>query len=445
MTTKSLKILFVGRSTNQWPYHSTLLTCLANAGVKLDVIYSPRWSKKGEIHIDSKKLDNINSNINIIFGDLFSEKKLNFLYSFREFISACSFLYENNQPRFYFTRWLEFSGSFKYLPFWFLWLISNKITLHFLSIIQKFWSLQNLNSLNFKIDLTSYDCVIVQHQTMRFSIDNDIVLKAQQSRVPVVGINYSWDCLYNKGLIHVEPDRFYCWNASQKTHLIKRHNFQEKNIIVSGSVFLDRWDLSNQKNNKIERRFIVIYGGSSSNIVNDETMNILAVKEVINELNNELSLNLKFIFRPHPSTNIFYSSKGELDDIISASRIAGDGINSDYFDKNMFETLCVVGVNTSLFLDCIANKIPIISAVLPEAQEIGVCNRRQTSHFKQLNDYNLIKLSDDKEQLKADIIEIINHRENWLTKYSYEANSFGITGNASQKIKDDLFEFLSNN
>ena len=444
MSVKTPKFLFVGRATNQWPYHSSLLLNLVKSGVEMDAIYCPRWSVKGAVFIDNKQLELSNDGIKFRVAKILKEPRNSALYSFRELISACSFWCENDQPRFYFERWLAYSGKFGAMPTVLLWLISKSFSLKFLRVIERTWSQQNINNVKFKIDLAKYDCVFVQHQTMRFSLDNDVVLKAQMLGVPVVGINYSWDSLFNKGIIHSKPDRFYCWNDAQRNCLIERHKLDRDSIVVAGSVFLDRWSRPSKLDWSDRCRNLIIYGGSSQNIVEDETENVLAVEKIVNELNTTRSEKLKLVFRPHPATNAFYSQKVELRDLIKVSTIAGDGVNKDYFEEKLPNLLCIIGVNTSLFLDSITNRIPILSTILTPSLLGEKCNRESTSHFLQLLDYGLIELSDNPEKFKADIHQIINHREEWLQKYSKFAKSFGIVENASKKIKEDLLEFLSN-
>lgn len=390
-----MKVLFVGRATNQWPYHAKLIEYLLKKKFHVDLSYEPNWSQKGSVHIDIDALRRSNPTLNFSYKKIIKNWSVDNLVYFREFISFCAYLIEGDQSSFYESRQRNYSGPFAKIPRPLVSFFLMVFGLKALRLIEQVWTKKRLKRLETSQDLKSYDCVFVQNQTLRYSIDHDVIALCQTLMVPVFGLNFSWDSLYNKGLVFSKPDLFFCWNKGQKETLIKRHEFKSNQIRVTGSVFFERWlDLNTASISK--NRDTILYGGSSQNIIKSEKDIVLRLDKLIKAFNYENNSNIKFIFKPHPSTNEQYSDDTELIKFTQFSTIANDGINSSGIEtfKNVG---CVLGVNTSLFLDAICLNIPVASTCL--GHKTNDINRERTKHFNLLIKSKVIEIMDTEDAL----------------------------------------------
>lgn len=423
------KALFIGRSTNQWPYHSKLIKSLIENNIETVVYYDKHWSKKGHVHINISDLRKRYPNVKFLYGKLIENWGNSYLINFREFISYCDFILDSNQSNFFQNRQFNYSGIFSKIPKIFILIYLKLFGLGFLRKIQNFWSFIYLKTLSFNIDIETFDFIFVQHENLRYSIDHDIVNYCQKNNLSVFSLNYSWDSLFNKGLLHSKSDVFFCWNEDQKNILIKRHLIDPHKILIVGSLFFERWnDLISDE--IIIKRKKIIYAGSSQNIIKNEIEIILSILKIISKINSVNNLDLQFIFRPHPATNHIYKQYDLINKYIEYSTIANDGINVNH-ENPLKDALCVIGVNTSLFLDALCLDVPIASTIISSSE--SNINRENTLHFNLLLKNDIIKMLDSENEIKSFILNCLEEKVSNLTNKE-KIKKIGLCHKASNHI-----------
>ena len=75
--------------------------------------------------------------------------------------------------------------------------------------------------------------VLLVSPLVRFgSEQSDWVKSAKALGIPVGFPVFSWDNLTTKGVIHVEPDRIFVWNAVQKREATEYYGIAPEKIVV---------------------------------------------------------------------------------------------------------------------------------------------------------------------------------------------------------------------
>lgn len=191
----------------------------------------------------------------------------------------------------------------------------------------------------------------------------------------------SWDNLTTKGTFFAKPKYLFVWNKFHAEEAINYHGFNSNSIRIIGSLFLDKWTTHMSPNyvSSSGNRY-VLYLGSSSNVVKDETSYILELAKIC----RDKKLNL--VVRPHPSSSWpALLHKKDIENLKLSENKTTVPFNSQKFEdfnRKIRGAICVVGVNTTAMLDAISAGVPVVALLRKELSE----TQSKTLHFRHLID-----------------------------------------------------------
>jgi hypothetical protein len=230
--------------------------------------------------------------------------------------------------------------------------------------------------------------VVLVSPLVRFGSEQaDWVKSARALNIPVGFPVFSWDNLTTKGVIHVEPDRLFVWNAVQKREATEYYGIAPDNIVITGAPRFDAFiDLQPSVGRESYCRElsldpsvpIVTYLCSSEFVAGHE---VAFVERWIEEIRNDSRLrSCNVIVRPHPRsvrqwTDVNIGRHGRV--ALSLSRV----LNADQslYDA-LYHSTAVVGLNTSAQIEAGILGKPVLTLLAPgfEAGQQG------TLHFRYL-------------------------------------------------------------
>lgn len=256
-------------------------------------------------------------------------------------------------------------------------------------------------------------------------------LICQRLGIRTVGYMASWDNFENKGLAQPSPDFFFCWSEHHKLILNRLHNIDLDKIYVVGSYIFNKWfSISKKyepKNNAKNKK--ILYLCSSPFITGQKELEIVAkLAESLGQLKEN---QFKIEIRPHPQNFINF-------DVLRKYRSDNIKFEVNDFDIHRFDSVeerkafseklrsydCVIGVNTSLMLECCALGLPVISI---DAQQMGV-SIPDTGHVNFLKNFM--------------ISEFTNYSSirNFFKNYNHERVAF-LADDKSNSLKSALLPF----
>ncbi len=230
--------------------------------------------------------------------------------------------------------------------------------------------------------------VVLVSPLVRFGGEQaDWVKSAQALGIPVGFPVFSWDNLTTKGVIHVEPDCVFVWNAVQQREAIEFYGVSPEKIVITGA---PRFDAFIELKPSLERVLycrelaldpsapIITYLCSSEFVAGHE---VAFVERWIEEIRNDPRLRAcNVIVRPHPRSVRQWSDAAitrHARVALSLSRV----LNADQslYDA-LFHSAAVVGLNTSAQIEAGILGKPVLTLLAPgfEAGQQG------TLHFRYL-------------------------------------------------------------
>ena len=392
-----MKILITIRSYEHIPYVYKLIKTLSKSN-DCTLALDETWSSK---NISELKKHELLKELKVKYDLMVTSNKL-FLkmkkYLF-EFITLMSYLRRKETTEFYSKRWML------YQPRMIRYLCRYKIFKRILkskrlfNLVYKIYLILPIDkSIKDKIKECDYDCMISTAANLRFSNENEYILAAKHLGLKVHYPILTWDNLTTKSLVLNIIDHIYVWNKLQQEYCKKIHHIKSEKIIISGSLFFEKWFSHNDNFNKEK---YILYIGSSANIKNNETENILFLYETIK--NSNLA-EYDLIVRSHPAKLI---SK----DLLPKSILFDDdnvGLTHSekselYLSKIILKSYLVFGLNTSAMIDSYALGVKSISII------DASINKTQTNapHFKQMIDENIIA-----SVKPEDLLDLLNSVEN---------------------------------
>ena len=371
-----MKTLFLLRSLSHYSYIESVVDHLQDVNFLVD----KQWSKgQKDIHY------------------LFLSHRLNkkFIQLNREIKNWLSYI-GRNQSVYYEKRWRS------YLPFW--------ADLFRLKSVQKLLVSEDSicpdDNIVRQLKFQSPDVVVATPCNHRFSNEIEYIKAAKSLGIPTVIITLSWDNLTTKGLFHVVPDVLCVWSESQKKEAMEIHGIPEKNIVITGSPFFDKWiqpnfidDEVSFKNNvgiHYAKRYC-LYLGSSSKIAENETWLINHLKEV---------LDIDIVARPHPA------NKRHFKDLPVTVFPENPKLPETYWEKkelynSIYHSEFVIGVNTSAMIDAIMIGKPCIALMSKEYED----TQENATHFKHMKNAMYISPLEDVECLARRILNGYDNME----------------------------------
>lgn len=375
-----MKILITIRSYDHVPYVYKLISKLS-INNDCTLYLDETWSSKNITELKKHKLL---KGLRIKYDSMISGSGLFFKmkkYLF-EFITLMSYLRRKETTKFYITRWILYQPKIiRYLCKYktFKRILKSKI------LFSLFYNLYLLlpvdKSIKERIKTMNYDCMISTAANLRFSNENEYILAAKCLGLKVHYPILTWDNLTTKSLVLNQIDYVYVWNKLQQEYCKKIHHINNEKIIISGSLFFEKW-ISHNIDIKKDKQ--ILYIGSSANIKSNENKNILFLYETIKK--SKLS-EYSLIVRSHPAKLI---SKERLPKSIIFDNDNVGLTHSEqselYLSEIILKSYLVFGLNTSAMIDSYAlgvKSIAIIDNSIDQTQS-------NAPHFKQMIDESII-------------------------------------------------------
>jgi hypothetical protein len=231
------------------------------------------------------------------------------------------------------------------------------------------------------------DVVLVSPLVRFGSEQSDWVKSAKALGIPVGFPVFSWDNLTTKGVIHVEPDRIFVWNAVQKREATDYYGVPPEKIVITGA---PRFDSFIQLRPSVDRDAycrslaldpaapIVTYLCSSEFVAGHE---VAFVEHWIEDIRKDPRLaSCNVIVRPHPRsvrqwTEVELTRHGRVG--LSLSRV----LNADQslYDA-LYHSAAVVGLNTSAQIEAGILGKPVLTLLAPGFEK----GQQGTLHFRYL-------------------------------------------------------------
>lgn len=402
------KIFFAGRSVEHWPYHKSLVLELERRGYFVQVAYQKQWSKKHQTILPRLQDDLRGKNIRIDIYKPKAHKLKSVIFELRELRTYLSYAEREDQSQFYSDRWLSYLNA-KARPFY-RFLYKKKLFRRLVGLVIC-WIDQFVRVEKFEwIKPEEYSCIVLQPLNMRFSEEVEILKYFKSKKIKSFLPIYSWDNLTNKGLIHVVPDYVVLWNEFQRENAIQIHKIPNSRLKIIGALYFDRYlNVRSQGKKNLRSSNDILYMCSSGNICKSELQYIDALYASIENINKHLNPKQKFklFVRPHPANcdefmKIDLNEKGwYFDRKIGLDYTQSEDLaNAQYLNR----FFCVIGLNTSGFIDALALGIPVIAYTPSDLEGKQI----QTKHFRELLSLNALYQISSPNQLEPTLMKIRN-------------------------------------
>lgn len=245
----------------------------------------------------------------------------------------------------------------------------------------------------------------------------DMLKAARALGLPTALLVASWDNLTNKGSIQILPDLVTVWNAFQQREAETMHGVPRERIVVTGAQLYDQWFAMRPGSTREAfcarrgldpARPIILYLCSSSFICPYEVGFVRRWLAAVRAHHDPILRSANVLVRPHPAHAPQWSgvSLAELGNVViwppAGAAPLDDERKQDYFDS-LFHAACVVGVNTSGFLEAgIVGRrtLSVRSPEFPESQE-------GTLHFRYLTAAGLVSLADEIAPHLSELADVV--------------------------------------
>jgi hypothetical protein len=198
---------------------------------------------------------------------------------------------------------------------------------------------------------------------------------------------FSWDNLTTKGVIHVEPDRVFVWNAVQQREATEYYGVPPEKVIITGA---PRFDSFMELRPSVDRETycrslaldpaapIVTYLCSSEFVAGHE---VAFVEQWIAEIRQDPRLtSCNVLVRPHPRSVRQWNDV----DLVRHGRVALSLSRVLNADQSLYDALsysaAVVGLNTSAQIEAGLLGTPVLTLLAPGFEK----GQQGTLHFRYL-------------------------------------------------------------
>ena len=417
VTNKIMKIMFLIRSVNHFTFHESTIRYLAKNGHQIHIFFNQEWSKgftDRAVKSCSEQFPNINTNWYPGRKDIWRK----IVVVLRETVSLGIYNNQPNQHKFYMERQYRYLIQCCPTPI--------KLILARLSIFKKILAstiIQKLISLKLRLipedkDTKNFikeqnpDVLVATPVNLRYSDETDYLIAAKKQNIPTVIPVHSWDNLTTKGTFNFTPDLMLVWNKYQAKEANEIHKIPLKNIVVTGSPFMDKWFNRSINNIGYDKALLtkstyILYLGSSSNIAPNEVPDLYALANGIQQKKRKDLSNISILARPHPANEKRFS---EIDHPLIKTWIRGrdelpdspESLNE--FRRAINESICVIGINTTGMIDAVLAGKEVI-ALIPESYKDS--NAYNATHFKQILNSDIFHQTNSIEQCLDILSKII--------------------------------------
>jgi hypothetical protein len=264
----------------------------------------------------------------------------------------------------------------------------------------------------------------------------------------------SWDNLSNKGLVRVEPDRVFVWNATQVAEAVQMHRLPSTKIVMTGAQRFDEWFEAAPSRRRDEfceaadldpNRPFVLYLCSSPFIAPAETG---FVARWIAALRSDPDLaDYGILIRPHPQ-NVAQWLVADFDGVQNVSiwpRAGAQPVDVDSkrdFFESVYYCSAVVGINTSALIEAAIVGRSVLTVL--DAEFAGT--QEGTLHFHYLLHENggflhvASDLDDHRAQLRAVVAGADEHRAQTEAFVASFVRPFGLTTPSTPRLADAIEE-----
>jgi hypothetical protein len=230
--------------------------------------------------------------------------------------------------------------------------------------------------------------VVLVSPLVRFGSEQaDWVKSAQALDIPVGFPVFSWDNLTTKGIVHVEPDRVFVWNAVQQREATDYYGIAPEKIVITGAPRFDSFIALRPSMDRDEycRQLeidpaapIVTYLCSSEFVAGRE---VEFVERWIGEIRSDPRLaSCNIIVRPHPRSVRQWSDV----DITRHGRVGLSMSRALNADQSLYDVLyhsvAAVGLNTSAQIEAGILGKPVLTLLAPGFEQ----GQQGTLHFRYL-------------------------------------------------------------
>jgi hypothetical protein len=244
-------------------------------------------------------------------------------------------------------------------------------------------------------------------------VEADYFRAARSLGIPAVGYVNSWDNLTSKGTLHVLPDMLVVWNEPMAREAEEIHQVPRDQIHVSGAPYLDPTFALRPSRDRVETcraigcdkdRPYVLYLATSRTLIASEV-------DVVNEIADALDARFPedtptIVVRPHPM-NPYIWNDYERAGVVIYPRFGGAASTSEswqnYFDQ-LSAAACVVGLNTTAFLEAAVADRPCLTIVGPRFYT----THAQTGHFRHLVNAGFLEVSNSTSGVAERVAQILD-------------------------------------
>ena len=390
--TKAMRILFVIRTGDIFPYFKSIVTALMSRGHSVRYLYDKKWTDIHETEDILNRFKKEHLNFEHSFALQRNDWWRKVLFHTRELLSYRMYLKSKQSP-YYERRWLT------YLPKIFQRLFKYKFFRILFKTAPAGWILQLVERITppdkrIISHIRSYapDVVVVNPTHARASsADLEYLKAAHRLGVPAVLPVAGWDNLTTKGIISVQPDRLLAWNAVQREEAVTWHRTPENRIRIIGATLFDDW-FSYQKPSVSKKEFCARYGlrksdpiflylGSSKNMAENEVWLVERLHAALKTSPDARLRQVQFLVRPHPANYLNYEQITNKDIAVTpkGSLPKSKEVMQSFYDA-VYHTTAAIGINSSSMLMAIIAGKPVLTVLTDKYRK----TQEETQHFKQL-------------------------------------------------------------
>ena len=255
--------------------------------------------------------------------------------------------------------------------------------------------------------------VVLVSPLVRFGSEQaDWVKSARALGIPVGFPVFSWDNLTTKGIVHVEPDRVFVWNAVQKREATDYYGIPPEKVVITGA---PRFDSFIELRPSVDRDEycrqlsidpalpIVTYLCSSEFVAGRE---VEFVERWIGEIRRDPRLaSCNIIIRPHPRSVRQWSEV----DLGRHGRVGLSMSRALNADQSLYDAIshsvAAVGLNTSAQIEAGILGKPVLTLLAPGFEQ----GQQRTLHFRYLlrEEGGFVDLAKDLDEHRGHLADVL--------------------------------------
>lgn len=244
-------------------------------------------------------------------------------------------------------------------------------------------------------------------------IETSYIHAARKLGIPTVGFVSGWDNLTSKGTVHRLPHALIVWNEAMAAEARDLHDVPREVIKVTGAPYLDRLFELRPSASRAETCSrlgcsddgpYVLYLCSSRTIISNETQTVTALAEALSR--ECVGRTPTIVVRPHPVSADTWEGYERPGVAVHPKR--GNQAETSYQWQEYYDQLaaasCVVGLNTSAFLEAVVADRPCLTVASEEFYD----QQGATGHFRHLLDGDFLEVSSHIDEVATRVARILD-------------------------------------